>query len=75
MSDVEIPLRASADGTSPLRSKSATASSTRVAAFVSPRKSIIIATAEMAPNGQATFLPACFGAEPWIGSNIDVAPG
>src|SRR5439155_305236 len=33
------------------------------------------ATAPIAPTGLATPFPAYFGAEPWIGSNIDTFPG
>ena len=75
MASVAIPLLASAEGTSPLPSNSLIADSTRVAACVSPRKSSIIATALIAPRGHATFFPAYLGAEPCIGSNIDVLPG
>ena len=49
--------------------------STRAAAAFSPRKSSIIWIEETIPRGQATFFPAYLGAEPWMGSNMEVWPG
>ena len=73
--DVPIPLRASAEGTSPLRRSSAMAFSTRAAAAVLAQE--VQHHLDRGDRGrvEATFFPAYLGAEPWMGSNMETWPG
>ena len=51
------------------------AATTPAEAACSPSESSRSAPAQTVAIGFATFMPRYFGAEPWIGSNIEVPPG